>query len=1046
MKKAAGIGGNEVNATMKNITQEQLPDFLKEGEAIGEQLKKGIKNKENDAEEAVKDLAKNITGSFKKEMSEKEFSAAIEKAVGKMKQFIDSDGNSLYKKATEYFKKIEKASKDQHPALIAEGEELIKSVNVGVEKGTSKFLKKIQDLCSSALETFETDLSDETAMRELERVLKAMGKGVDKGGSELSKKIKDLMERIAKAPAEEQEAFYKEAQALMEECKKGINSKANGVEKAVKGVAKSITSSLKKELSKKEFRLAIEKAVEEMEKFLDSNGNELYQKVTAYLKKIENASKDQHPALIAEGKELIKLVGAGIDEAAPEVVDKGQKFCEKFIATLDKNLTAEAGIKKIEELLEGFGIGIEKKGNEIYQKLAGLAEKMAKTPQEQRETLREEAQALMEEFKKGVLAKKEELKESMDQTIDSAIKPVLKKFSPESARKIVQEWRDGLLNTVEMSAPKLKKQFEEVGQAVKDCYAGKISKEEAAKIIDEFMSATEETVKSKTSKVANAVKDVAEKATDELVKSFDKVEESKTKAMETNLALMRNSAYLFDELNKIVDVNGKIQSGYEGRAKFITDELRKAFGVEIKTVDGVIQGYDKLRGSVDEVIKRKEAQIILDSQETGYKEAIQNQSKAVEALNETEQKLKENREKRQKVEKERSEFLEKLSNSRNEVNKKHYKKRISRSTKVLKQLDSETNSLQKMYGQQKELVQKYAFNIGQYTDNLKKIYSGSYKEMTTATWDFVKQYGSASLATKKHQEKQKKEYESHLEILKELKKKSGSDMYDSQIANDEKILAKLNENLIKYNKIASSSFSKIGSESAKSFAEGIDSSGESAKESAKSMLDSTIEKIKNEEPEMEEAGKNLGYSVSKGLSDDDVLRSIQRSGRNAGQVAAQAVRDALNIHSPSKVGRNIGKNFGCSVGDGIDEGSKKAVEKAKKFGANLERTLREKLNKATNTLTIEKLENISKALTAVNRETIKCAKLPLVSAPNMQFAALNARRYILPKNETQQLDYDRLYSATYNAVCDGMAKVSVNLDGDAMGKFVTNTVVDAVYN
>ena len=79
---------------------------------------------------------------------------------------------------------------------------------------------------------------------------------------------------------------------------------------------------------------------------------------------------------------------------------------------------------------------------------------------------------------------------------------------------------------------------------------------------------------------------------------------------------------LYDELSNIVDQNGKVKEGYEERASFITTTLKDALGVEIEYVDGVIQGYGSLVKSIDEVMEKKKAQIVLASQESLYTEAI----------------------------------------------------------------------------------------------------------------------------------------------------------------------------------------------------------------------------------------------------------------------------------------------------------------------------------------------------------------------------------------------------------------------------------------
>ena len=89
---------------------------------------------------------------------------------------------------------------------------------------------------------------------------------------------------------------------------------------------------------------------------------------------------------------------------------------------------------------------------------------------------------------------------------------------------------------------------------------------------------------------------------------------------------------LRDELDSIVDKNGKIKKGYEDRAETITGILNNALGTEITIVDGVIQKWGEYRNELDKVIARKKVQVELDNLEKLATEAIDNKKKATEKL------------------------------------------------------------------------------------------------------------------------------------------------------------------------------------------------------------------------------------------------------------------------------------------------------------------------------------------------------------------------------------------------------------------------------
>ncbi len=84
----------------------------------------------------------------------------------------------------------------------------------------------------------------------------------------------------------------------------------------------------------------------------------------------------------------------------------------------------------------------------------------------------------------------------------------------------------------------------------------------------------------------------------------------------------------WDELQKLVDQNGKIKQGYEERVKYIANELTAATGVEIKLVDGQIQKYGELKSTIEETIEKQRAQRLFEAYSANEAELGQNQSDA----------------------------------------------------------------------------------------------------------------------------------------------------------------------------------------------------------------------------------------------------------------------------------------------------------------------------------------------------------------------------------------------------------------------------------
>lgn len=113
---------------------------------------------------------------------------------------------------------------------------------------------------------------------------------------------------------------------------------------------------------------------------------------------------------------------------------------------------------------------------------------------------------------------------------------------------------------------------------------------------------------------------------------LDEYNKSIDDATNSNLAQIDSVDKLKDELSLLVNENGKVKEGYEGRVAFILNQLNEALGTEYKLNGDIVQSYKDLQGEIDETIKRKKAEIILNSEEEKYKNAIDKQTQAVEDL------------------------------------------------------------------------------------------------------------------------------------------------------------------------------------------------------------------------------------------------------------------------------------------------------------------------------------------------------------------------------------------------------------------------------
>lgn len=85
-------------------------------------------------------------------------------------------------------------------------------------------------------------------------------------------------------------------------------------------------------------------------------------------------------------------------------------------------------------------------------------------------------------------------------------------------------------------------------------------------------------------------------------------------------------------LQSIVDESGKVKDGYGNMAVMLAGELNEALGLNIEFQKGQIQNYDEICRSIDRVMDKKRAEMILEAEEEAYGEALKMRPELVNAV------------------------------------------------------------------------------------------------------------------------------------------------------------------------------------------------------------------------------------------------------------------------------------------------------------------------------------------------------------------------------------------------------------------------------
>ena len=111
--------------------------------------------------------------------------------------------------------------------------------------------------------------------------------------------------------------------------------------------------------------------------------------------------------------------------------------------------------------------------------------------------------------------------------------------------------------------------------------------------------------------------------------AFEEYNQSIDKTISSNLAQINSVERLKNELSTLVNENGKVKEGYEGRVSFILNQLNSALGTEYQLNGNIIQSYKDLQAEIDTTIEKKRAEAILNGQQEKYANAVNEEEEAV---------------------------------------------------------------------------------------------------------------------------------------------------------------------------------------------------------------------------------------------------------------------------------------------------------------------------------------------------------------------------------------------------------------------------------
>ena len=435
-----------------------------------------------------------------------------------------------------------------------------------------------------------------------------------------------------------------------------------------------------------------------------------------------------------------------------------------------------------------------------------------------------------------------------------------------------------------------------------------------------------------------------------LQETTDKLKEAEQAQNEFNQSLedsynsqmseIANVEKLSNELDTLVDANGRVKEGYQDRVKFILTELNKALGTEYSLNGDIINSYDEITKSIDDMILKKRAQIILEKEEAKYNQALDEKADAYENLTQAQ---------------------------------KEYSKTLQEYNKAI--LDNDKNA-QLVWGAQlqqaqanlntsREIYQQYLDDIATYDADYQTILSGNNEKINELINQRTYTYQSASGDMAETINHNMQQVQAEIDYYSQAYQTDidNQNMYSAeknriQQEASEKQLRTLVEQLMgmtstteeltpltieAWKNLANGSYdiykeyiNKMSPEMQQEIQEitGVIANDTSVEDEA-GNLGIRVGRRLDEDLDSETSGKNYVKGITKGVQNQGAQKNLFSTISNIGLRMIRTLNNSLDEHSPSKLTDESGQNFIQGFINGAESKEKKAVNSVNKLGNNL---------------------------------------------------------------------------------------------------------------
>ena len=481
--------------------------------------------------------------------------------------------------------------------------------------------------------------------------------------------------------------------------------------------------------------------------------------------------------------------------------------------------------------------------------------------------------------------------------------------------------------------------------------------------------------------VKSATKDMVN-SLDEYDKKMNEIAKNRKETIKDGEAEIYSYQRLYSELQMIVDENGKVKEGYEEKAELITGKLSQALGVEINLIDGQIQNYGELKSSVEEAIKAKKAEILLNAYEEEYTEALKKRKDIQTAYTKA---LKENQQAHEQYNRTYQAYVDAVNSGSSSMFELRAELEIM--GRAVEDSDSKLAKAGDTLNNNQEKISQYELGLDALANKnyeaVEKIYNdtvefnGKTKKANDEKYNYEKlaletQLSNLQQNRQKYDEetyqKMEKAYKDQIDLLDKNHQEANKKLEYQNEVTKKTTLDGINQQL----KVLTDhkyEFKQASDGNMQLYVDGIEQGKSVSYNKMQEVVNGTIAQINAKRGDSESAGRYLTDGVAVGIESGrwGVLGKINSLTADI----MTKLRKGLDEHSPSKTARQYGKWLDEGLYLGIEEESDKVLNSVDNLSDDIVDRMKNAVNIQTGKMAFSGTAgSINQILTATGTTTV----------------------------------------------------------------------------